>query len=191
MQDIAQMQAVLEFEAKRGSDFEKNKGSSGSSRPAVEDLKRFSNKLEEEIRQKEVFKDVVGGGGRVKALRGIVGNPTTPSKGGKKLDSLSPLGSRKMKEVDMNVVPKFGRKDQGVLGGGGGKSHCSSKMRADLNADEDDDVIIGPSGGVGTSTTSSSSNGGGGGRKRAQLKTMVATGKFEEGLEIDDMKFFS
>ena len=185
------MQAVLEFEAKRGSDFEKSNNPSANPRPAVEDLKRFSNKLEEEIRQKEVFKDVSGGGGgggRVKALRGIVGNPTTPSKGGKKLDSLSPLGSRKMKEVDMNVVPKFGR-DQGVLGGGSGKSsNLSSKMRGDLNSEED--VIIGPGGGVGTSISSSNSTGRGG-RKRAQLKTMVATGKFEEGLEADDMKFFS
>ncbi|GMH89164.1 hypothetical protein TrST_g13853, partial [Triparma strigata] len=118
LQDIQMMQAIMEHENQRGL---KQKGVNRN-RPNVDDLKRFSNTLEETLRQQEVFKD-------------IHKLPFEPPR----LD-ISPLKNR-VKTTHQSSSPK--------------KTQPKSS------------------------------------RMRSQLKQQIASGKFEETLDDDDLKFFS
>ncbi|GMH60964.1 hypothetical protein TL16_g03159 [Triparma laevis f. inornata] len=125
LQDIQMMQAIMEHENERGLKQRPN-----ANRPNVDDLKKFSNKLEETLRQQEVFKDI-----HKPAFEAATIPPP-------RLD-ISPLKNRI-------------------------KSSTSSSPHINkLNPQPKSS------------------------RMRSQLKQQIASGKFEETLDDDDLKFFS
>jgi len=134
------MHAILDHENDRGlkASAARAGGGGGVPRPGVADLLRFEGRLEEEIRQNELFVDVrkketFNGGG---ALGGV---------------ETSPLKSRKVKGIE-----GIGRKSSS-------------------------------SGSCGSSGKSGSSKS----RLRDKMDQARVTGRFEETLNDDDLKFFS
>jgi hypothetical protein len=147
--NIDMVNAILEHENERGLAAKKVSGGAGANKgkPGIDDLRRFEGRLEEELRQKEMFVDV----GRKS------GHASGGKSGGmgaiKKLD-MSPLKGRAMVESSKNNT--FNN-SANVLGSATGSASGSSKAS----------------------------------KMRAKMEAARSTGRFEETLDDDDLKFFS
>ena len=158
LQDIQMMQAILEHENERGKSV---MDGGGRSRPNIEDLRQFGNRLEETLRQQVVFKDIPSR---------PAFSPVVPSRScgyQQKNDEgtmRSPSSGVNVSKLDISPL----RSRLNYNNGGGSMLDDASHGK---NSSGEGNIS--------------------GGRMRSQLNQQIANSKFEETLSDDDLKFFS
>jgi len=164
LQDIAMMQAVLEHESERGR---RQSQIENANRPSKNDVKKLITKLDETLRQKEMFESMPSPTTKVPFQPSPIRKTSSSSK------------KTKTKSTGIDISPLRVNKNRVVYSPD--KDECKDVERS-FEVEESKNDFLSSNNNNGKQKTKS--------RTRSLLQTHVSKGKLEEGLEDDDLKFF-